>query len=151
MADPAGKKPAENEKGKGITRRQFVAGTGVAVVVGGVAGGVLGSTVLSGGKTTSAPASFTELGGQKHVKGLLGTVPESSAYLVVDSLKCCWLPELYDGLLDGARGRFRYFLVQDPSCPERVRCVPGRSQGVSVPAVYRAGLRSELPHGRVSY
>ena len=88
MADPAGKKPAENEKGKGITRRQFVAGTGVAVVVGGVAGGVLGSTVLSGGKTTSAPASFTELGGQKHVKGLLATVPESKGYLLVDHKKC---------------------------------------------------------------
>ncbi len=89
MADSDGKKANQERKGKGITRRQFVAGTGVAVVVGGVAGGVIGSTVLSGGKSVSAPASFTEPGGQKHVKGLLGTLPEAKAYLVVDSLKCC--------------------------------------------------------------
>jgi protein NrfC len=87
MADVQGKKPEENTNGKGMSRRTFI-GTGAGLVVGGVAGGLIGSKALNGGSLPTAPASFTDLGGQQHVKEFLSTVPASKAYLVVDSMKC---------------------------------------------------------------
>ena len=87
MAESQDKKPTENTSNGGMSRRTFI-GAGAGLVVGGVAGGLIGSKVLNNGNLPTAPASFTELGGQKHVKSLLATVPASKSYLVVDSMKC---------------------------------------------------------------
>jgi protein NrfC len=87
MAETEQKKPAESAKRDGVSRRTFI-GTGAGLVVGGVAGGLIGSKVLTGDKFPNAPASFTELGAQKHVKNLLSTLPASKGYLLVDHKKC---------------------------------------------------------------
>ncbi len=87
MPDAQKKSPANKPKEGGVTRRQFIVGTGTALVAGGVVGGVIGKTVLSG-NAPKVPAAYTDPGGHDTVKTLLTSLPASTAYLVVDSLKC---------------------------------------------------------------
>jgi protein NrfC len=92
MADVQGKKPEEKTNGKGMSRRTFI-GTGAGLVVGGVAGGLIGSKMVSGPEAPSlpkAPASFTDIGGQTALRTLVTSMPPSAAYLVHDSTKCAF-------------------------------------------------------------
>jgi len=86
---PDDKKPSSQEKNDHqITRRQFLTGTGAAVVAGGLIGGVIGANVFSGKEGQTAPASFTDIGGQTALRELAYSIPSSAGYLVHDSKKC---------------------------------------------------------------
>ncbi len=85
------KKPTENKTGKGITRRQFVTGTGTVLVGGGLAGWLIGNTALSGARALEVPENpvvFTDVGGQAALRDLVTSMPPSAGYLVYDSKKC---------------------------------------------------------------
>ncbi len=87
------KRPTENTNGGGITRREFMLGSGTALVAGGVASWLIGTTVQSGPKAPEVPdnpAVFTDNGGQPALRELVNSMPTSAGYLVHDSTKCAF-------------------------------------------------------------
>ncbi len=90
------KTPANGTR-KGISRRQFLVGTGATVVVGAVGATMLGCKTPAPTATpapTPAPVkktlSFTDTGGQTALRQLASTIPPAAGYLVHDSTKCAF-------------------------------------------------------------
>jgi protein NrfC len=106
----------KNKQQKGVSRREFL--TGAGLVIGGAAVGAAVGTVVV--KSGAQPAA--KIGQGNLLSSVQAAIPVSTAYLVVDSLKCCGCQTcmmacsmVHDGVADTSLSRMQ--VTQDPFVP----------------------------------